>query len=127
MTDDYATYDDIMADLANDRDDSYDPEFRDPEGYCPHGQYVGGSGADLMCEWCESGISVSEARRIIGMERLRAVRRRAEDAQQTLNRLLKFRHVDDKGKVHVIGGGDAAFLAQKTSYIANPLTRYGRH
>lgn len=26
------------------------------EGYCRHGKYVGGSGVDLMCHWCESGI-----------------------------------------------------------------------
>jgi hypothetical protein len=25
------------------------------EGYCKHGKYVGGCGADLMCAWCEGG------------------------------------------------------------------------
>jgi hypothetical protein len=24
------------------------------DGYCKHGKYVGGCGADLMCGWCES-------------------------------------------------------------------------
>src|SRR5579863_7610112 len=86
--DDFATYDDIMEDLANDRDDSLDPEFRDPDGYCEHGTYVGGCGADLMCQWCEDGISLAEAKRIVARERLAGIRERAERAAKLLNGLL---------------------------------------
>lgn len=116
--DQWATYDDIMADLANDRDDSNDPEFRDPDGYCPHGVYVGGCGIDWMCQWCENGISVSEARKIVRAERTRATRERAERAAKFLHDLLR------TGKV---GGIDAAYFAQESSHVGNPLTRYGRH
>jgi hypothetical protein len=112
----FATYDDYLE-MADDRDDTYDPEFRDPEGYCPHGKYVGGMGADLMCDWCESGISVEEAKRIVAMERTRATRERAENAAKLLNGLL----------THGMGGVHAAHFAQESSYIGNPLTRYGRH
>lgn len=74
---DFSTYDDIMADLANDRDDSNDPEFRDPDGYCEHGTYVGGCGIDWMCSWCEDGISLAEAKRIVAAEKRRAKREAA--------------------------------------------------
>lgn len=114
---DFMSYDDIMKDLANDRDDSNDPEYRDPHGYCEHGVYVGGSGIDWTCQWCEDGISVAEARKIVAADRLRAVRGRAERAETALNILL----------AHGVGGIDAAEFAQNTSYIGNPLTRYGRH
>jgi hypothetical protein len=26
------------------------------DGYCRHGNYVGGSGIDYMCRWCEDGV-----------------------------------------------------------------------
>lgn len=75
----FATYDDVMG-MMDDRDDSNDPEFRDPDGYCEHGVYVGGCGIDWMCQWCEDGISLAEARRIVAAQRKRiqveAARRR---------------------------------------------------
>lgn len=73
--DGFATYDDYVE-MADDRDDSLDPEFRDPEGYCGHGNYVGGCGPDLMCDWCEAGISPAEAEEIIASRQREARRDR---------------------------------------------------
>jgi hypothetical protein len=116
----YDSYAEFQADL-DDRDDTYDPEFRDHEGYCPHGKYVGGCGADLMCGWCEDGISVSEAKRIITMERTRTVREAATQCQNFLNVLLS-KHGTE------VGGIEIYELSQRCPYPArNPLTRYGRH
>lgn len=114
---DFYTYEDIMYDM-DDRDDTYDPEYRDPAGYCPHGTYVGGYGADLMCAWCEDGVSAVEAKRIVRMENTRAIRERAERTARLLNDLLKMREC---------GGIRAARYAQDSRYVANPLNRYGRH
>lgn len=47
------TYADLMADM-DDRDDSADPQYRPADGYCKHGRYVGGCGADYICGECES-------------------------------------------------------------------------
>ena len=115
--DDFMTYDDIMEDLANDRNDEYDAEFRDPDGYCPHGQYVGGCGADLMCQWCEDGISPAEVREIYSARHTREVREKAERAERLLNNLLKIREC---------GGIDAAHFTEQSSNINNPASRYGR-
>jgi hypothetical protein len=116
---DYATYSDVYGPggMADDRDDSNDPEFRDYGGYCGHGRYVGGSGPDLMCEWCEAGISPAEARAIVARERLAGVRERAEGAARLLAALL----------MHGMSGIDAARFAQESSHVGNPRARYGRH
>jgi hypothetical protein len=125
--DQFATYDDYLS-MADDRDDRDDiPSHGDASDYCPHGMYVGGCGIDRMCPWCEDGTSVSEARRIVARERLVKIRERADNAARALNTLLKARHVDDDGTVHIVKGSDAQYLAQQTSYIGNPLSRYGRH
>jgi hypothetical protein len=118
MSDEFATYDDIMQDLANDRDDSYDPEFRDPDGYCPHGRYVGGSGIDLMCNDCEMGISLAERIEIDRQTRLRKIRNNAADAERILNNLLTLPD-------HCIGIL-AAHMAEISSNVNNPESRYGR-
>lgn len=119
--DEFATYDDIMQDLANDQypDDGYsDLEFRDYEsGYCPHGKYVGGCGADIMCSWCEDGISPAEANRIVAMQRTREIREKAERAQKLLNDLLR---------IPECGGIFAAEMTERSSNINNPESRYGR-
>ena len=121
MTEDsgFATYDDVYGPggMADDRDDTYDPEFRDPDGYCVHGTYVGGCGADLMCSWCEDGISLAEAKRIVAREKLAGIRERADRAATLLAKLL----------MHGMGGIDAAYFAETSSYVGNPLSRYGRH
>ena len=116
---DFATYDDVFGPggMADDRDDSNDAEFRNPDGYCVHGTYVGGCGIDLMCQWCEDGISVTEARRILAAERLAGVRERAQQAEKLLAALIG----------HGMAGIDAAHFAQETSYVINPQGRYGRH
>ena len=117
-----ATYDDVYGayGMADDRDDTYDAEFRDPEGYCPHGRYVGGCGADLMCGYCEDGISRTEAIRMERAERLRATRDRADKAAAFLNKLLTKHGVE-------VGGMLIAHLVQESSHVANPYSRYGRH
>jgi hypothetical protein len=115
----FASYDDVYGPrgMADDRDDSADPEFRAPDGYCEHGTYVGGCAADYMCGWCEDGISAAEARHIVQARRTRETRARAERAARLLHDLLR----------HGMGGIDAAYFAQESSYVANPLSRYGRH
>lgn len=115
--DDFATYDDIMQDLANDRDDSNDPEFRDYGGYCEHGVYVGGCGVDWMCGDCEMGISAAERREINSQQHTRDIREKANRAAKLLNDLL------------VIPGCPgilAAELTERSSNINNPASRYGR-
>jgi hypothetical protein len=116
--DDFATYDDIMQDLANDRDDSNDPEFRDYDGYCEHGVYVGGCGVDWMCQWCEDGISAAEATQICRNRRTREIREKANQAALLLNNLLIIRECP---------GTLAAELATRSSNVNNPSSRYGRH
>lgn len=82
----FATYDDVME-MMDDRDDSNDPEFRDYDGYCEHGVYVGGCGIDWMCQWCEDGISLADAKQIRASER-RRVRREAARRRLTLRMKL---------------------------------------
>lgn len=113
---DLATYDDYLQ-MADDRDDSQDSQFRAPDGYCEHGQYVGGCGVDYMCSWCEDGISLAEARRIVARERLAGIRERASRAATLLAKLL----------AHGVSGIDAAEISQDSSHAGNPLSRYGRH
>ncbi|HZZ17152.1 MAG TPA: hypothetical protein VFE08_14455 [Candidatus Sulfotelmatobacter sp.] len=115
--DEFATYDDIMEDLANDRDDSNDPEFRDYAGYCEHGTYVGGCGADYMCGYCEDGISLAEAIAIEARQRTREIREKANRAEKLLNNLLVLPECD---------GILAARMAELSSNINNPASRYGR-
>lgn len=110
------TYAELM-DMMDDRDDSGDPEFRDPDGYCEHGTYVGGCGIDWMCQWCEDGISAAEAKKIVASQRLAGIRDRAQRAEKWLNTLL----------IHGVGGIDATWLAQDSSHVGNPRSRYGRH
>ncbi len=114
----FMTYDDIMRELENDRDDTYDPEFRMEQDYCEHGTYIGPpSGADFLCGWCESGISVKEMNEILAAQRLAVIRRQASNAERLINELLKMGY----------SGIDTAYLAQRTSNINNPPSRYGRH
>src|ERR1700756_2812283 len=115
--DDFATYDDIMQDLANDRDDTYDAEFNDPNGYCEHGKYVGGCGADLMCGLCEDGISMAEWRQIESRRRTRETREKAAIAEKLMNDLLLIRECT---------GTFAAEMTERSSNINNPESRYGR-
>lgn len=108
-----------MAEMMDDRDDRDD---RPTQSYydgdiCPHGVYVGGCGIDWMCQWCEDGISLAEAKRIVSAEKTRAVRERADRAARALSLLL----------THGMGGIDAAYFAQETTHIGNPRSRYGRH
>ena len=118
----FASYYDVYGPggMADDRDDSEDPEFRDQGGYCEHGRYVGGCGIDYMCDWCESGISAAEMNRIFAQRRLAGVRERADRAEKFLALLLREHGTE-------VGGIDAADFAQRTSRVNNPLTRYGRH
>jgi len=117
MDDDYATYDYIMSELANDRDDSNDPEYRDDDGYCEHGRYVGGCGVDWMCQWCEDGISAKEVAEIYSARHTREVREKAAIAEKVLNDLLKIRECT---------GIFAAEMTERSSNINNPESRYGR-
>jgi hypothetical protein len=112
----YDDYAEFQRDL-DDRDDTYDPEFRDPDGYCEHGWYVGGCGADLMCGDCEMGISAAEARLVESQQRTRVVRERAETAGKLLAIML----------MHGVSGMDAAHIAQESQWVNNPRSRYGRH
>lgn len=58
----------------------HERQARDERGYCRHGQYVGGCGADYMCgacengpHWLSSGYSKSERARLL--EGAKGVRR----------------------------------------------------
>jgi hypothetical protein len=121
MPNDYATYYDVYGPngIADDRDDTYDPEFRQESDYCrDHGTYIGPpSGADILCGYCEDGISRAEFIAMGKRQRLAGIRERAERAGKLLNALL----------MHGIPGIGAARYAQESSYIGNPLSRYGRH
>lgn len=54
------------------------------EGYCEHGKYVGGCGYDLMCGWCEEGVSAAEVAQI----HRNRVRREALDFVSFADRLI---------------------------------------
>lgn len=118
-SEDFATYDDVFGPggMADDRDDSNDAEFREADGYCDHGVYVGGCGIDWMCQWCEDGISRAEWLAMGRAERLAGVRERAQRAERLLAYLL----------ANGMSGIIAARLAQDSSHVGNPLVRYGRH
>jgi hypothetical protein len=117
----FATYEDVYGTggMADDRDDSNDPEFRDLDGYCEHGTYVGGCGTDWMCHWCEDGISAAEAKRIVTAQWTRQVRETAMRAERLIGNLLRLG----------MSGTDAASLVQDapSNYVVNPRSRYGRH
>ena len=118
--DDFADYYDVYAPggMADDRDDSSDPEFRDYGGNCEHGKYVGGCGADYMCGDCEMGISAAERREINAAQKLSKIRNDAADAERILNSLLTLPD-------HCIGIL-AAHMAEISSNVNNPQSRYGR-
>lgn len=103
-------------DDRDDRDDRPTQSYYDGD-HCEHGVYVGGCGIDWMCEWCESGISAAEVTRIYAARKLREVRERADRAALLLAKLLE----------HGMRASDAQKFAQESSYVGNPLTRYGRH
>lgn len=113
-----ASYDDIME-MMDDRDDSNDLEFRDPEGYCVHGSYVGGCGADYMCGWCEDGISLAEAIKIETARKTRKVRERSETQQLMIARLLMLTEVSGTDVLRIV--------EYDNRYLGNPRSRYGRH
>lgn len=46
---------DPLAEMDEPTGDPQDDGARDPDGYCPHGVYVGGCGIDWMCGACECG------------------------------------------------------------------------
>jgi hypothetical protein len=119
--DDFATYDDVYGPggMADDRDDTFDPEFRADDGYCEHGTYVGGCGADLMCSWCEDGISLAEAIKIETARKTRAVRERSENQQLMIARLLMLREVSGTDVLRIV--------EYDNRYLGNPRSRYGRH
>jgi hypothetical protein len=113
----YTEYD--IQDEMYDRDDRNDrptQSYYDGD-FCEHGVYVGGCGIDWMCSWCEDGISAAEAKRIVTAQRTRETRERADRAALLLAKLLQ----------HGVSGSDAQKFTQESSYIGNPLTRYGRH
>lgn len=117
MSDYYTDYAEFQRDL-DDRDDTYDPEFRQESDYCIHGTYIGPpSGADFLCGYCEDGISLAEFRAIGRRQKLAGIRERAERAQAFLNVLLS----------HGVSGIIAAEYAENSSHVGNPLSRYGRH
>ena len=117
MSDEFATYDDIME-MMDDRDDRDDiPLYADESDYCPHGMYVGGCGIDWMCSWCESGISAEEMHDIINERKLTKIRSNADNAAFLLANFLQYG----------ISGMKAARFAQDSTFVGNPLTRYGRH
>jgi hypothetical protein len=117
MQDDYMTIEDLaFEDDRDDRDDRPTQSYYDGD-HCEHGVYVGGCGIDWVCQWCEDGVSAAEVKRIYAARQLREVRERADRAALMLAKLL------EAG----MGGVDAAYLTQRSSYIGNPLTRYGRH
>lgn len=116
----FATYYDVYGPggMADDRDDSNDPEFRDYDGYCEHGRYVGGSGIDWMCNDCEMGISRAERIEIDNAIHLRKIREQAATAEKILNNLLTLPD-------HCIGIL-ASDMAERSSNVNNPASRYGR-
>lgn len=77
--------------------DEYDWDQSNDSQYCEHGTFIGSHwGPDLMCGWCEDGVSLSEYRQ--AMERQAAQRRRKLDDKDTLdwaiNAHLTFRLID---------------------------------
>lgn len=105
--------------IDDDRDDTYDPEFRQDTDYCePHGTYIGPpGGADIMCMDCELGISADEAREIWTERKTRKVRGVGNACHKAIGLLLS----------SGIGGIKVADYVQDTNYTGNPRSRYGRH
>jgi hypothetical protein len=57
--------------------DQWDWDQSDDSQYCPHGKFIGSWwGPDILCGWCEDGVSVKEMREILAAQR----RRRADQA-----------------------------------------------
>jgi hypothetical protein len=54
-----------------------------PDHYCEHGNYIGSPyGADILCGWCEDGISVAEMHRIQRANRKRRIVREMSELRQ---------------------------------------------
>lgn len=117
MSDEFATYQEYQE-MLDDRDDRDDiPQNPDESDLCPHGKYVGGCGIDHMCYWCEMGISAEEAQEIYNQRKLDKVRSNADNAAFLLANLLQYG----------VTGMKAARFTQDSTFVGNPLTRYGRH
>lgn len=57
-------------------------ELAESYGYCEHGIYVGGCGADYMCGWCENGDTrnayaeaIAEAKRAIEIQKVEFIQK----------------------------------------------------
>ena len=63
--------------------DRWDWDQSNPDQHCIHGKFIGSSwGPDLLCQWCEDGVSLAEYRSIMRAE---AERR---DNEQRIARLF---------------------------------------
>lgn len=71
-------------------DDRWDWDRNDPGQHCPHGTFIGSWwGPDLLCQWCEDGISVEDMvrmRRDAYLRDARAQVARAEGLISTFTR-----------------------------------------
>jgi hypothetical protein len=55
--------------------DQYDWDRNDSSQYCQHGKFIGSWwGPDILCGWCEDGISVEEMRASLRAQRDRDVK-----------------------------------------------------
>lgn len=69
-------------------DDRWDWDRNDDSQYCKHGTFIGSWwGPDILCQWCEDGISVAEMREIFKANRRREIQKLL-DAERGLNEAL---------------------------------------
>ena len=77
--------------------DRYDWDYNDSNQYCVHGKFIGSwAGPDILCQWCEDGISIAEMNAILTIQRIRTVMRSIE----------KFCEAADKAIFSVIRDAD---------------------
>ena len=57
-------------------------QLEESSGYCEHGNYVGGCGADYMCQYCEDGHkrnayveAIAEAKRAIEIQKVEFIQK----------------------------------------------------
>lgn len=62
--------------------EGFDPlaEALSQDGFCDHGVFVGGTGPDFMCGWCEDGVTWAEFVCILRLADNRRRRRETRDA-----------------------------------------------
>ena len=81
----------MTEELDYTEEDRWDWDRNDDRQHCKHGTFIGSWwGPDVLCQWCEDGISVEEMRRILREQALYRAQRKADDHDRLVAVISQF-------------------------------------